>query len=124
MAKRYVNKSGKDKDGDITKLCNAGEAWSPRKKADAISDIENKVHEYFVKWTDGQETPIRVVNGATGIVGPIGPGNSLVGSHEGDFYWAQTIVLANGNFIVINPEWDNGGAVNLLLRRRRSSLLR
>lgn len=66
MAKRYVNKSGKDKDGDITKLCNAGEAWSPRKKADAVSDIENKVHEYFVKWTDGQETPIRVVNGATG----------------------------------------------------------
>ncbi len=52
------------------------------------------------------------INGATGIVGPIGPGNSLVGSHEGDFYWAQTIVLANGNFIVINPEWDNGGAVN------------
>lgn len=66
MATRYVVRSGKDKDGDITKLCNHGEAWSPRSKADAISDIENKVHDYYVSWTDGQKTPIRVVNGTTG----------------------------------------------------------
>lgn len=66
MAKRFVNKSGKDRDGDITKLCNAGEVWSPRLKADAIRDIENKVHEYFVRWTDGQETIIKVVNGSSG----------------------------------------------------------
>jgi len=66
MATRYVTRSGKDKNGDITKLCNAGEAWSPRLKADAIVDIENKTHEYFVSWTDGQKTPIKVVNGATG----------------------------------------------------------
>ncbi len=66
MATRYVTKSGKDKDGDITKLCSAGEAWSPRLKKDAISDIENKVHEYDVSWVDGQKTVIRVVNGPTG----------------------------------------------------------
>jgi len=66
MAKRFVNKSGKDRDGDITKLCHAGEVWSPRLKADAIRDIENKVHEYFVRWTDGQETIIKVVNGSSG----------------------------------------------------------
>lgn len=66
MATRYVTRSGKDKDGDITKLCNHGEAWSPRSKADAISDIENKAHEYYVSWTDGQKTPIRVVNGKSG----------------------------------------------------------
>lgn len=66
MATRYVNKSGKDKDGDITKLCNSGEAWSPRLKADAISDIESGVHDYRVSWTDGQDTQIKVVNGATG----------------------------------------------------------
>ena len=66
MATRYVNKSGKDMDGDITKLCNGGEIWSPRLKADAIRDIDDRVHEYRVKWSDGQETVIKVVNGATG----------------------------------------------------------
>lgn len=66
MAKRFVNKSGKDKDGDITKLCNSGETWSPRLKADAIRDIDDKVHEYYVRWTDGQETIVKVVNGSTG----------------------------------------------------------
>ena len=66
MATRYVTKTGKDKDGDITKLCNAGEGWSPRMKADAISDIENGTHSYFVSWTDNQTTKITVVNGTTG----------------------------------------------------------
>lgn len=66
MATRYVNKSGKDKDGDITKLCNAGQGWSPRYKADAIRDIDNGDHQYFVSWTDGQVTEIKVVNGASG----------------------------------------------------------
>lgn len=66
MATRYVNKSGKDKDGDITKLCNSGQAWSPRLKADAIRDIDDGVHEYRVAWADGQDTKIGVVNGTTG----------------------------------------------------------
>lgn len=66
MATRYVIRSGKDKDGDITKLCNSGETWSPRSKANAIRDIEDKVHEYYVHWNDGQKTIIKVVNGANG----------------------------------------------------------
>lgn len=66
MSTRYVYKSGKDKDGDITSLCSAGEAWSPRLKADAIRDIEGSAHVYRVRWTDGQDTVVRVVNGATG----------------------------------------------------------
>lgn len=65
MADRAVYKTGKDGDGDITSLCNSGADWSPRKKADAISDIENKVHTYYVPWTDGR-TEITVVNGPTG----------------------------------------------------------
>lgn len=66
MATRVVTKSGKDKDGDITKLCNSSETWSPRLKADAISDIENKTHNYVVDWTDGTRTDVRVVQGSTG----------------------------------------------------------
>jgi hypothetical protein len=66
MAKRYVTKTGKDRDGDITKLCQPDQAWSPRLKADAISDIESGTHEYWVNWTHYPETKIRVVNGANG----------------------------------------------------------
>ena len=68
MAKRYVRQSGKDRDGDITKLCNsdAGIYWSPRSKSDAISDIESGAHEYWVNWLHSPETKIRVVNGRYG----------------------------------------------------------
>ena len=32
MAKRYVRWARKDAEGDITDLCNYGQAWSPRSK--------------------------------------------------------------------------------------------
>lgn len=66
MAKRYVTATGKDSQGDITKLCQPGAAWSPRAKAGAISDIETGEHEYWVNWSNAPETRIRVVPGATG----------------------------------------------------------
>jgi Protein of unknown function (DUF3892) len=65
MPRRAVNKTGKDSDGDITKLCNSGQAWSPRTKRDAISDIENNICSYYVVWDDGKETEIRVVDDST-----------------------------------------------------------
>ena len=61
MTDRAVYKTGKNSTGDITALCNEGESWSPRSKANAISDIENKVHTYYVPWKSGR-TEIRVVN--------------------------------------------------------------
>ncbi len=66
MADRPVNKTRKDKDGDITALCNNSEAWSPRLKADAIRDIDNGTQRYYVPWSDGQSTWIGVVTGPTG----------------------------------------------------------
>lgn len=66
MAKRYVRATGKNTQGDITRLCNAGEFWSPRSKADAINDIEQNLHEYWVNWANAPETKIRVVSGPTG----------------------------------------------------------
>jgi hypothetical protein len=65
MADRRVTHTGKDKDHDITKLCNSAESWSPRMKKDAISDIEAKTHTYYVQWPE-KRTEIRVVMGATG----------------------------------------------------------
>lgn len=66
MADRPVTKTGKDRDGDITALCNPNYTWSPRYKADAIRDIELGLHRYYVPWRDGNNTLIRVVNGPTG----------------------------------------------------------
>ncbi len=65
MADRAVFKTGKDRDGDITKLCNEGQSWSPRSKSDAIRDIESGTHTYYVPWKSGR-TEIRVVPGITG----------------------------------------------------------
>jgi hypothetical protein len=65
MADREVTKTGKDRDGDITSLCNSGSSWSPRSKASAIQDIESGDHTYYVQWSN-KKTNIRVVDGPTG----------------------------------------------------------
>lgn len=66
MAKRYVRATGKNMQGDITKLCNAGDWWSPRSKVEAIFDIEKGLYEYWVNWTHYPETKIRVVQEPNG----------------------------------------------------------
>ncbi|KQQ46250.1 hypothetical protein ASF58_17815 [Methylobacterium sp. Leaf125] len=65
MADRAVRKIGKNAQGDITTLCNDGDAWSPRRKPDAINDIESGLHTYHVPWINGR-TEIRVVQGPNG----------------------------------------------------------
>ncbi|PIR39563.1 MAG: hypothetical protein COV35_03380 [Alphaproteobacteria bacterium CG11_big_fil_rev_8_21_14_0_20_39_49] len=64
MADRPVTETCKDSDGDILALCCPNEYWSPRKKADAINDIETRLHTYHVPWKSGR-TEIRVVNDPT-----------------------------------------------------------
>ena len=67
MAKeeRQVTHTGKDKDGDITKLCNPSVSWSPRWKSDAIDDIDNGTHTYYVEDGKGR-SDIIVVDGPSG----------------------------------------------------------
>jgi Protein of unknown function (DUF3892) len=65
VADRAVTKTGKSTSDDITSLCNDSASWSPRPKADAIKDIEDSLHTYYVPWQSGR-TEIRVVNGASG----------------------------------------------------------
>ena len=64
--KRYVTKTDKDEDGDITALCNDAASWSPRKKKDAIEDIKSGTHSYWVDWPDVPETRIRVIKRQNG----------------------------------------------------------
>lgn len=62
MADRNVTNSRKDRDGDITALCNPGEWWSPALRAQAIRDIEAGTHTYWVRG----RTRVVVVNGPRG----------------------------------------------------------
>lgn len=58
---RRVRRTGKDEDGDIISLCDAGASWSPRRKADAIRDIESDTYRYYVE-EESPRTYVRVVN--------------------------------------------------------------
>lgn len=62
MARRKVTKTKKDTDDDILALCKPFENWSPRSKADAISDIESKTHSYYVIASGLREVDVHVVN--------------------------------------------------------------
>lgn len=49
MTDRKITRTRKGYDGDILALCNPDKSWSPRFKNDAIRDIENNVHNYFME---------------------------------------------------------------------------
>ncbi len=57
-------------------------------------------------------------NGSTGTTGVVSIANSLVGSseddHLGDFKDGEVNItlLANGNYVLCSPEWDNGAAAD------------
>lgn len=80
MAARRVTQTGKDSDGDITKLCNPGSSWSPRSKAGAIRDIETGARSYYVQ-TGSARADVHVVDGPTGkylrTTGDSSDGNNL-----------------------------------------------
>lgn len=59
MADRRVRCTGKTSGGTITSLGNSGETWSPRSKADAISDINAKTHTYYVNEAN-EKTEVKV----------------------------------------------------------------
>lgn len=65
MARRRVTRSDKDSNGDITALCNPGNWWSPRTKREAINDIEQGRHSYYVV-VNGQRVDIHVVDDPDG----------------------------------------------------------
>lgn len=65
MADRRVTGSGKDRDGDITQLCNKGD-WGTTAKAVAIQQIESGTHRYYVHQPGTTRVEVRVVNGTSG----------------------------------------------------------
>jgi Repeat of unknown function (DUF5650)/Carboxypeptidase regulatory-like domain len=65
-------------------------------------------------WDNGPEADAGAVafgNGNTGVIGIVGPGNSLVGSRSNDSH-AMIRVLSNGNYFVLSPTWGSGRTNN------------
>ena len=60
MIDRLVTQSGKDADGDITKLCNPGKYWSPVSKTEAISHIEQGLYRYYTEDSQGRAADVQV----------------------------------------------------------------
>lgn len=67
-------------------------------------------------WDNGSTFNVGAVtfgNGATGTTGVVSNSNSLIGSTQNDNVGLTSIiVLANGNFVISTPEWDNGAVIN------------
>jgi hypothetical protein len=51
-------------------------------------------------------------SGTTGVSGPINATNSLVGIKADDALGNAITALTNGNYVVSNPDWDNGTIIN------------
>lgn len=86
---------------------------------DGVTALPNG--NYVVKspdWDNGSTVDAGAVtfgDGITGIIGTASESNSLVGSSENDHAGGQYIgltVLANGNYVVRSPDWDNGAATD------------
>jgi hypothetical protein len=66
------------------------------------------------RWSNGPLSGVGAItwaNGSTGLTGAVSAGNSLVGSTAGDGVGAANVsILANGNYVVDSPFWNNGAA--------------
>jgi uncharacterized repeat protein (TIGR01451 family) len=69
-----------------------------------------------VLWNNGAATDAGAVtfgNGTTGVSGVVSAANSLVGSTSLDVVGSHGVLaLANGNYVVRSPTWDNGAAAD------------
>jgi len=66
-------------------------------------------------WDNGLNVNVGAVtwgNGLGGTVGAIGTANSLIGSTTNDGFRVKITPLANSNYVVISPFWDNGSAAD------------
>jgi hypothetical protein len=68
-------------------------------------------------WDDGAETDAGAVtwgDGATGTSGVVSSTNSLAGGTFGDLVgYNGAVALSNGNYVVLSPQWDLGGATDV-----------
>lgn len=82
---------------DILKLSNGSFVIRSR-----FWDSSTVVDAGAVTWVDGN----------SGISGEISESNSLIGSTFDDMFAGYFYALSNSNYVVMNPYWDSGSAVN------------
>ncbi len=66
-------------------------------------------------WDNGATTDAGAVtwcNGTSGCTGAVSAANSLVGTTANDQVGVGLLALTNGNYVVRNPNWDNGTAAD------------
>ncbi len=84
--------------------------------------VELSNGNYVVKsrsWDNGTATDAGAVtwgDGTSGVSGEVSAANSLVGSSTddrvGSLISGGVVALANGNYVVSSPDWDNGGVTD------------
>jgi hypothetical protein len=97
-----------------------GSAANDQVGFDELVDVGNS--NYVVcnpRWNNGSVIDAGAVtwgSGTVGVSGVLSSSNSLVGSHSNDqlggYLTYPVKVLSNGNYVVLNPLWDNGAAVD------------
>ncbi len=96
-----------------------GTSANDRVGSDGIFMLDN--NHFIVRsfsWNNGSTVNAGAITWCDGITlaGQVSSANSLVGTTTGDFlddvipYEYRIKKLTNGNFVVINPEWDDAGA--------------
>ncbi len=98
VAKSLIGSTKGDQVGEeVTALANGSYVvLSPNWDNGAVADAG------AVTWGDG-------VNGAVGTISAL---NSLVGTTTGDLASAHVTALANNNFVMNAPSWDNGSVID------------
>ena len=102
-ANSMVGSKAGDQVGRVTALTNGNYVVASSQWNSGTTDVG------AVTWADG----------ATGMSGPVDPGNSLVGTQVSDRVgFGGVTALTNGNYVVSSPSWsdlaiDNVGAVTL-----------
>ncbi|WP_197451697.1 Calx-beta domain-containing protein [Rosistilla oblonga] len=84
----------------------------------SIADLGNGNYLVFSpNWANGTVANAGAVtwgDGSTGVRGEVSAANSLVGSQADDMVGSGFLTrIANGNFVVISPDWDNGAATDV-----------
>lgn len=80
----------------------------------ALGDGDYVVHSRL--WNNG---PLKHAgaatfgNGETGVVGVVSAANSLVGTAPESFVGDRVVELANGNYVVQSPFWDDGAVLDV-----------
>jgi len=72
------------------------------------------VSPYWSSETAAEVGAVTWGNGEEGSIGTVSAANSLVGTQANDHVGGYGVTaLANGNYVVASPSWDNGGDANV-----------